>query len=701
MIRSFSRPFASTVSTQVSSAAFLVLSPPFLSRASPRGFVGERVRERGNAAGNRPLLAAFDVASGCPGLPPHPHPGLMKIRKAGRLRCSHRNPKLWLPSPPALRGRRAGDEGAQRAGHNAHCNASSLVQNPSPPAPLPEAGRGEPDQTGSSFARLYAFSSAHPNPLPQNIDSQLNFHASVFQVNVSGERGRENLASPRCVGPHSCAPKRAAFRILVALIVSCLAVCSAEAQVLKSPKSQNPKSAAEPEPKQLTLYAEQQPDPLLRYRLWPAPEHRRDENPAPLISRAVILSLQGPSDMRQEFEKSFNEWSNLPIDELPREQIRKVLGAYASTIKELRRTENLTRLEYNLQLDQLSAPEMIQTLLPELQEMRRLARLLSLHARLAVAEQRWDDAVDDCRLGFRLAEVAGHSTEFLIGRLVGFAISATMMAVIEEAIQQPECPNLYWALASLPENRLFETRDSIEFESVLLSRIFSTAGPLPDHPIGEVAAREGIRKLVHEVNQTLRSGGDSMASPEVSQLLAGIYVLTLAEPSRDLLASTEAWGERVDELSASEAVLRATNLKFARVRDRWVAWSMMPPELWDEYAAERNVAFGFGESRSDLLVSLVSSLTPAVNAARSAGRRTHQQRNWLLTIEAIRMHAADNGELPATIENMRPVPAWTDALANKSFGYHRLSDTKATLTRAPRWNRDEETTIQIELRDTK
>jgi hypothetical protein len=178
-------------------------------------------------------------------------------------------------------------------------------------------------------------------------------------------------------------------------------------------------------------------------------------------------------------------------------------------------------------------------------------------------------------------------------------------------------------------------------------------------------------------------------------------VVTLAEPSRDLLASTEAWGDRVDELSASEAVLRASNLKFTRVRDRWVAWSMMPPELWDEYAAERNAAFGFGESRSDPLVSLVSSLTPAVNAARSAGQRTHQQRNWLLTIEAIRMHAADDGELPVTIENMRPVPAWSDALANKSFGYHRSSATKATLTRAPRWNGDEETTIQIELRETK
>ena len=105
--------------------------------------------------------------------------------------------------------------------------------------------------------------------------------------------------------------------------------------------------------------------------------------------------------------------------------------------------------------------------------MRTLARVLSLRARLAIREQRWDDLVDDCRVGFRLAEVAGHSTDFLVGRLVGFAIANTMMEVIEQAIQQPGCPNLYWALASLPSARLFETRNSLEFESILISRVFS------------------------------------------------------------------------------------------------------------------------------------------------------------------------------------------------------------------------------------
>lgn len=489
---------------------------------------------------------------------------------------------------------------------------------------------------------------------------------------------------------------------LLSTSLLCVTVSITQAQVLVSPpKPANPKASDRSQPQRLALHPQAHPDPLLRYRLWPAPELRRHQNPAPMVTRAVILSLQVPANARKQFSQNYGDWADLPLDELPREEIHKVLDRYASALSELRRLENLVRLEYNLQLDQLSAPEMIQTLLPELQEMRQLARLLSLRARVAVAEGRWNDAVDDCRVGFRLAEIAGHSTEFLVGRLVGFAISRMMFLVIEEAIQQPGCPNLYWALASLPEDRLFETRDSIEFESVMLSRIFSAAGPLPDRAIGESAARDGIRRLIHEANLTLRSGGDQEATSTLSELLAGMYVVTLAEPSRDLLAETEQWGERARQLSASEAVLRASNLKFQRVRDRWVAWSMLPPELWDDYEPERQAAFGFDEARTDLLVSLVSSLSPAVNAARVAGRRTFQHRNMLLTLEAIRMHAADEGGLPMTIEKLRPVPAWTDAIANKPFGYHRTSATTATLTRAPRWQSDPGTTINIELKGTK
>ncbi len=477
--------------------------------------------------------------------------------------------------------------------------------------------------------------------------------------------------------------------------------CFCFAQAVVSPAIAPKPNAEASSPNELTIHAAGQPDPMLRYRLWPDPALRRNENATTLVSRAIILDLQVPAEIQKRFAERFEEWSEMSIDELPVDDVRALLANYQSALHELERSENLMQIDYSLQLEELSVPEMVQTLLPEFQEMRSLARLLSLRAKLAIREERWDDMVDDCRIGFRLAEVAGHSTDFLIGRLIGFAIASTMMDVIETAIQRPGCPNLYWAMAGLPSERLFETRQSLEFESTLISRVFSEVGRLPDEPIGPLAAREKFRSIVDQTRETILDATENGNQSPATSLLGGVYVVMMADASRELLAATPEWGQRAYDLSAPEAVLRATILSFARARDRWVAWSMLPPETWDEYQPEWQKAFELESEQSDPLVSLTNMLTPAVNAARNAGRRTEQHRNWLLTIEALRMHAAQTGELPASLDHLRPVPAWSDTIANDAFTYGRSTPDQATLTRAPRYPDDPETTYRISLKGVK
>ena len=484
--------------------------------------------------------------------------------------------------------------------------------------------------------------------------------------------------------------------LLATLLVAASVVGYCHAQTAKmQPGSAGPKEAPS---STITLYAMPQTDPLFRYRLWPAPESRRQINPTPLITRALLLENQVPPDVRKEFNRKQGDWAELPLDRLPREEIRRLLSGYESVFRELRRAENLMQLDYDIQLDQLSGPELLGTLLPEFQGMRELARLLALRARVAVAEQRWDDFVADCRSGFRLAEIAGHSTDFLLGRIVGFAMSNMMMSVIEEAIQRPGCPNLYWALVALPDQRLFETRESLEFESVLLARVFDAAEPLPDRPIGEDAARERIRKLVTEARLVLSNLAEDDDDRESSSLMAGLFVAMMTEPSRELLDETGVWRNRADQLSPSEAVLRASRLTFSRKRDHWVGWSMLPPHLWDEYASERNEAFAGQQPRADLLAALIRGLMPAVDASHQAGRRSFQKRNLLCTLEAIRMHAAEKGEFPASIKTLRPVPAWQDAITLESFGYQRTAPDRAVVSRASRWSGDTDTKLVIELK---
>lgn len=475
-----------------------------------------------------------------------------------------------------------------------------------------------------------------------------------------------------------------------------------EAQTLLSPSLQEAKEPAEKTEEKIptiTIHAAGEPDPALRYRFWPAPSVRTNNSPTPFVNRAILLAMQKRNDeaSRKVFFEGYDKWDEMPLAELPREEVTTFLNRFGGeALKEFARAENDLRVDYDLKLNELSAAELIQTLLPEFQEMRHLARILRLRIRLAIAEERWDDAVDDIRLGFRLAEVAGHSTDFLIGRLVGFAVSGMMMEVSLEAMQQPHCPSFYWALASLPENRLFETRDSIEFESVLISRMMK-APALPDHPIGADEARMLIKDMADQATLALTYGGDERSNRFNAKMMSGLYVVTMADDSRDFLARTTDWGDKARDLSAPEAVLRASYLKFERSRDSWVKWSLLPPEVWGEYQAEMDAADQGNLVSRDILSSLVAMLRPAVDAARRAGRRTLQQRNFLISIEALRMYAAENGELPESIDKLRPVPFWDDGMALRPFGYNRTSPSTATLTRDKRWDSDPETTFRIEL----
>jgi hypothetical protein len=88
-------------------------------------------------------------------------------------------------------------------------------------------------------------------------------------------------------------------------------------------------------------------------------------------------------------------------------------------------------------------------LLPDVQKMRFLASQLQVRFRGEVALRRFDDALVTAKTMFAMARhMSEHPT--LIGQLVGIAIATIAIAPLEEMLEQPGCPNLYWALTNLP-----------------------------------------------------------------------------------------------------------------------------------------------------------------------------------------------------------------------------------------------------------
>src|SRR5262249_25462121 len=105
-------------------------------------------------------------------------------------------------------------------------------------------------------------------------------------------------------------------------------------------------------------------------------------------------------------------------------------------------------------------------LLPDVQSMRNIGTLLAVRARLEIAEGRYERAIYTLQTGLALARHVGDGV-ILIQDLVGMALAQQMIAQVEELIQQPGAPNLYWALTDLPRP-FFDLRKALQGEKLAL-----------------------------------------------------------------------------------------------------------------------------------------------------------------------------------------------------------------------------------------
>ena len=105
-----------------------------------------------------------------------------------------------------------------------------------------------------------------------------------------------------------------------------------------------------------------------------------------------------------------------------------------------------------------------------MQKMRDVAQVLTRRLRVEIADGRFDDALYTTKTLLALARVLGeHPT--LIGDLVGFYVTRLTLERVEEMLQQPGCPNLFWALTDLPRP-FIDLRKGIQGERVWDVSIF-------------------------------------------------------------------------------------------------------------------------------------------------------------------------------------------------------------------------------------
>src|SRR5262249_3548212 len=234
----------------------------------------------------------------------------------------------------------------------------------------------------------------------------------------------------------------------------------------------------------LTVQPMAAPQPALKYVLLPELRDLNPGNPAQWYVRC--FQEQRNFFFGKEAKAERAEYRSMPLAELPAEKLRSY-GGYA-----------LTQADWGARLDALDWQvlqrvqiEGLNLRLPELGPLRILPQGLQVRFRGESARREFADAVRTAQTMFALARHLGeHPT--VAGNLDGLTAADLALDTLEELIQQPGCPNLYWALTDLP-NPLVDIRKGLQGHRTQMAAAFKSLRD--DSPMSETELDELIGQL--------------------------------------------------------------------------------------------------------------------------------------------------------------------------------------------------------------
>jgi hypothetical protein len=444
-----------------------------------------------------------------------------------------------------------------------------------------------------------------------------------------------------------------------------------------------PTAPAEPPPDQptvirLTASAPTKKTRALKYALLPDPLDLKPGNAATFWRRAGRAAV----GVQRKFTAQEDAWldSATPLKDLPCKEIRDFLAMYAQTLRLADQAARCDRCDWELPLPTI---QNIQDLpFDEVQSCREIARLLNLRCRVEMAEGKFDDAIRTLQTGLALARHVGDA-DTLIYNLVGIAIAHIMLGRIEELIQQPGSPNLFWSLTALP-SPFVDIRRSLRVELNTLYRSFPKLRELERDAAKKPLSTKEVEQLVGEI---VRDWGKVVGDVPGWEGKAGLALLALkAYPdAKKYLADQGYTKEEIEALPALQAVVVYFLDQYNQVRDDVLKWANAPP--WqakpkiDEISrAAFKAAQGGGGN------PIIGLLMPAISKVYEAQTRTEHVIARLRCAEALRLYAAaHDGKAPPKLADVGDLPLPTDPYTGKGFdGFYRANDGRGVLeTPAP------------------
>ncbi len=426
----------------------------------------------------------------------------------------------------------------------------------------------------------------------------------------------------------------------------------------------------------LTVDPAAEPDPPLKYELLPNYWERKPGNAAQFYLRAQLLAAALPKEIAEQYQKNEKTWTVGVLDEAGKAAVTKWLAAHESIWGELRTAAYRETCEFDYRLRDLTGPQAIAFLLPELQGLRQMARALRVKAHAEILEGRLAEALETLRWGYQLGHDVG-TPPILVAGLVGVACAEITSESLRDWIAAPGSPNLYWAVASLPRP-LVDLNRGLQYERGLAEQMFPA---LKDAETAQRSPDEWRRVVQQAIRAGALLGNEDVLSPSATTDAQANVISTLLlvkiypEAKRRLLAAGFD-PQQVEAMPVAQVVTIQTARVTKYAYQELLKWTALP---YDQ-ASARMQASEARLKEERILVSdasfsqgalpIAPLLMPALAAVRHAQARLDRNLAALQLVEALRWHAAvHQGQLPATLDAITVVPLPRNPVTGQPFTY--------------------------------
>jgi hypothetical protein len=404
----------------------------------------------------------------------------------------------------------------------------------------------------------------------------------------------------------------------------------------------------------LTVHPAAAPKPVLRYQLLPELKEMNPGNPIQNYLKCFM------DEQKLFFDKEAlqrrEELLAMPLKELPARELQEYGGFALSQADWAARLDNPDwQILLNMKAQGIYAQ------IPDVRQLRPLATALKVRMRAEVALRRFDDALRTAKTIFAMSRHLGEHPTF-VGNLYGFVIANLAIGPLEEMLEQPGCPNLYWALTNLP-NPLVSLATASQGERVgIIQWVFrdldDSAPMSADRLTRLVASLDKFmeREFPNKLGKGLQAWLDARTKDE-----------GLVRAARRRLVESGLSEERVQLFPADQVILLDEKRELEVRFDDHIKLTSLP--FWQAEALASQTM------PTKVPALFANELIPEVSNMLRVKCRLEQRLALLRHVEALRLYAAEhNGVLPPKLSDVT-VPLPDDPVTGKPFRYEVAGNT--------------------------